>query len=109
MHFKRFQQGDEVSYIGTKTFFDDDDKPINIRDSRGEVVGRVQNSEVGVVVEFDGRNFIMDETRHLAKYVRKVKPEAEQTKGPEVQKRRGMTSGEGGKGKKRRNQSEDAG
>jgi len=108
MHIRRFQQGDEVTYIGEKLFESDDGKPINLRGTLGRVVGRVQNSEVGVVVEFEGDAYIMDENRHLAKYVKKAKPEGDGPKQPEVQKRRGVSdrSEQGGKGRKRRNQEE---
>lgn len=101
MHFKRFQQGDSVQYAGDKEHLA---KELN--GMEGTVVGRVQNSEVGVVVDFGGDAYIMDETRHLARFVKRQKPEAEAQKGPEVQKRRGV-SDQGGKGKKRRNQEED--
>lgn len=100
MYFKRFQQGDSVTYVGGREDFKD------LRGKEGHVVARVGGTEQGVTVEFDGDTYIMNEQEHLSKYVKRERPEnTDKGKGPAVEKRRGVSEGKGG-GKKRRNQEE---
>lgn len=103
MYYNRFQQGDSVQYAGNKEFLA---KELNGKE--GFVVSRVHGTEREVCVTFGDHAYIMDEQDHLEKFVRRARPENhDQAKGPEVQKRRGVSEAGGkGKGGKRRNQEE---
>jgi hypothetical protein len=87
MSFHRFQQGDSVKYVGEKLA-----KELNGK--VGYICGRVGKTETGVVVDFGDGAYIMDEVQHLARFVGKPKSdlpsEKDETKRPEVQKRRGV-------------------
>lgn len=95
MYLNRFQQGDEVQYCGSKLGSD-------LAGKIGVVVGRVQNSLQGVVVEFGSDAYVMDELTHLVKFHGK-KPSAhqdsekpmskadKQVAGPEVESRKGVS------------------
>ncbi len=96
MYFKRFQQGDEVMYTG--------DKLTEIRGKLAHVVSRVGGSESGVCIDVEGDSYIVDEQQHLAKFIKKERPEGDKSKGPAAEKRRGVS--EKGGGKKRRKQEE---
>ena len=99
MKAARFQAGDSVTYVGTREDFKD------LRGKEGFVVARISGTDSGVTVEFDGDTYIMDAEVHLAKYIKREKPEpTEKGKGPAVEKRRGVSEG---KGKKRRKGEED--
>ena len=56
---RTFMPFDRVDYVGTKTFEDDQGKPLNLKGVIGEVQARVGGSESGYVVDFDGDGFVM--------------------------------------------------
>lgn len=80
---KRFQQGDKVQYTGKKFASD-------LQGKLGEVAGRVENQETGVVVDFGGESYIMDENKHLAPFQGHLKsgPSREDKKDTKVERRR---------------------
>jgi hypothetical protein len=83
MSFRKFQQDDKVTYIGTKFSKE-------LHGSVGVVDGRVGGTDTGVVVSFGGdESYVMDE-KHLTRFVAKPKDDSkEESKGgPEVSKRR---------------------
>lgn len=92
MHFRRFMIGDRVSYFGERFAKD-------LQGKLGHVISHVHNSDNGVVVEFGDKDaYILDETRHLARFLGFTKGEkhdragtgmdTEKSKGPEVQRRK---------------------
>lgn len=85
-HFRRFQQGDMVSYTGSKFA-----KELN--GALGIVDAHVQGSENGIIVSFGKDAYILDETRHLTRFQGKVKTEGHEPKGPAVEKRKGVGGG----------------
>jgi hypothetical protein len=96
--FNRFQQGDSVQYEG------DRESLKKLRGAEGTVVGRVQGEEHMVCVTYHGGDdaYLFNELTELNRYVKKEKPEGHDAKGPEVQKRRGVSGEDGRKGGKRR-------
>lgn len=85
-HFRRFQQGDMVTYTGTKFAKD-------LQGSLGIVHAFVEGTETGVVVVFGSDAFILDETRHICPFQGEVSirgGETQKPTGPEVQKRKGV-------------------
>jgi hypothetical protein len=63
----RFTLGEKVSYTGTKHRSD-------LAGKLGEIVGRVTNSETGVVVSFGGKDaYICDEMKHLSPFQGHIK------------------------------------
>lgn len=87
MHtFKRFSQGDKVTYIGSKY-------AAELSGSVGVVDGHVQNADGEIVVSFGTHSYVMDENRHLTKFQGKMNSErSEKEQSPkdvEVTKRRG--------------------
>lgn len=86
MHHNRFQQGDKVSYIGTKFASE-------LHGKLGFVVGRVDNADGEVVVSFGSDAYIMGELEHLASFQGKVPGEGDQddsSKAVKVEKRKGL-------------------
>jgi hypothetical protein len=61
MYFKKFQQGDKVNYCGEKLASE-------LSGKLGYVVGRVEGTQQGVVVDFGEHAYIMDEVAHLVKF-----------------------------------------
>lgn len=81
MQLKRFQQGDKVQYTGKKFASD-------LQGKLGEVAGRVANQPTGVVVDFGGESYVMDENRHLAPFQGHLKGDKEDKKDTKVERRR---------------------
>lgn len=85
MYHKRFQQGDKVSYSGSKFAKE-------LHGKLGIVCGHVANQEGGIVVDFGEDSYVLDENRHLTRFQGKEKKEGEQDDkgkgGPEVTKRK---------------------
>lgn len=105
MHFNRFQQGDSVQYNGSK-----DHLRSELGNREGVVVSRVGGEDTLVCVSFGEDAYLLDEVSELAKYVKREKVDhTQEKKGPEVQKRRGVSDKDAPKGgKKRRNNQEQA-
>ena len=102
MYYNRFQQGDSVQYSGAS-----DRLAKELNGKEGFVVARVGGSEREVCVTFGDSAYIMDEQDHLDKFVKRAAPPSHDQKGPDVQKRRGVSGDDGGrKGGKRRNKEE---
>jgi hypothetical protein len=95
MYFNRFQQGDSVSYTGTKL-------EGRLGNKEGVVLARVGNTETEVVVEFNGDAYIIDE-EHLAKARKRSAPvrnedddksaKVEKKVGVDVEHRKGVGGG----------------
>jgi hypothetical protein len=83
----RFQQGDKVTYMGKKFASD-------LQGKLGEVVGRLANCSNGVVVDFGGDAYVLDENKHVGPFQGHLKSdhsgdkEDKRRSGPEVKKRR---------------------
>lgn len=83
----RFFQGDKITYTGKKFASD-------LQGKLGEVVGRLANHESGVIVDFGGDAYVMDENKHLGPFQGHLKgehageKEDKRRSGPEVKKRR---------------------
>jgi hypothetical protein len=61
MYFKRFQQGDKVVYSGSKFASE-------LSGKLGYVVGRVDGTQQGVVVDFGEHAYILNEAEHLDRF-----------------------------------------
>lgn len=84
--FRKFQQGDKVSYIGRKYAQD-------LSGSLGIVEATVGNDDSGLVVSFGGDSYIMRE-RNLARFQGKVKDPSEDASAPkdvEITRRKGKS------------------
>jgi len=82
-HLKRFQQGDQVQYSGSKFK--------ELQGALGEVVSHVSGSDSLAVVSFGKEAYVLDENRCLVPFQAKAKSllsEEQKPSGPEVQKRR---------------------
>lgn len=102
MHFNRFQQGDSVQYVGKK-----ESLRSNLAGREGFVDSRVGGEPTLLCVTFGENSYLLDEHRDLAKYVKREKVDHTDRKGPEVQKRRGVSGEEGRKGGKGRRKGSD--
>lgn len=77
----KFMMHDKVSYIGKRHAQD-------LQGKLGEIVGRVDRSDNGVVVDFGEDVYVMDETKHLTHFQGFLKGDKEEKKDVEVKKRR---------------------
>lgn len=102
MYFNRFQQGDSVQYVGKK-----DSLASKLNGREGFVDSRIQGSQTELCVTFGDDSYILDEQTDLATFVRKAKPAEDQTKGVDVQKRRGVSGDDRKGGKRRKGQQEE--
>lgn len=83
----RFMQGDKVSYVGTK-------HAKELHGKLGYIVGRVQNADHEVCVDFGEDAYVMDERHHLSRFQGKEKTDGHHDpKGPAVEKRKGVGGG----------------
>jgi len=101
MYFNKFQQGDSVQYCGRKQSLQS-----LLSGKEGLVVARVQCDDHEVVVTFGNDAYVLDERVSLESFVKRSRPKPMESKGPDVQKRRGVSEPKSKGGKRRASQEE---